>query len=79
MKIFDFQSCKTFTSFHKMKRSDVLSIFSHIVNILIFMYFSILLIKINFLDVQGLSISAFGLIMSLIANIYSILERYSGR
>jgi len=60
-----------------MNRSDVLSIFSHIVNFLIFIYFSILLIKINLLDVQGLSISAFGLIISLIANIYSVVERYS--
>ena len=62
-----------------MRRSDAISIFSHVVNFLIFIYFSLLLIKINLLDIVGLSVSAFGLFVSLIANIYSIIERRNER
>jgi len=58
-----------------MKVSDIFSISTHIINLLILIYFLTILIKINFLDVVGLSISAFGLFISLIANILSVLER----
>lgn len=57
-----------------MKTGDALSIFSQIINFTIFIYFTINLLKINALDVQGLLISAFGLLSSLIANIVSVLE-----
>lgn len=57
-----------------MKKSDILLIISHIINVTIFIYFAIILLKINVLDVIGLSISAFGIFMSLIVNIISILE-----
>jgi len=57
-----------------MKTGNALSIFSQIINFLIFIYFTINLLKINALDIQGLLISAFGLLSSLIANIVSVLE-----
>jgi hypothetical protein len=57
-----------------MKTGDALSLFSQIINFVIFIYFTINLLKINALDVTGLLISAFGLVSSLIANIVSVLE-----
>jgi len=57
-----------------MKTGDALSIFSQLINFVIFIYFTISLIKLNALDIQGLLISAFGLLSSLIANIVSVLE-----
>lgn len=57
-----------------MKTGDALSIFSQILNLVIFIYFSINLIKLDALDAIGLTISAFGLLASLIANIVSVLE-----
>jgi len=61
-----------------MKTSDKLQIFSQILNFVIFLYFSITLIKINFLDVMGLLISAVGLFGSLLVSIFSVLERLRG-
>jgi hypothetical protein len=57
-----------------MKVGDALSIFSQIINFFIFIYFIIVLLKINALDILGLFISAFGLLSSIIANIVSTLE-----
>ena len=57
-----------------MKTGDALSIFSQIINFIIFIYFTITLLKMNALDAVGLLISAFGLLASLIANIVSALE-----
>jgi len=57
-----------------MKTGDALSILSQIINFIIFLYFAIILLKTNSLDVIGLLISAFGLLSSLIANIISVLE-----
>jgi len=57
-----------------MKIGDLLAIISHLINVIIFIYFALTLIKINALDVRGLSIGAFGILISLIANIASILE-----
>lgn len=57
-----------------MKTGDALSIFSQIINFIIFVYFAVVLIKINALDVVGLLISAFGLLASLVANIVSVAE-----
>jgi hypothetical protein len=59
-----------------MKTGDALTIFSQIINFAIFVYFSIVLIRIDFLDVSGLLISAFGLLASLVVSIVSVLERY---
>lgn len=57
-----------------MKTGDALSIFSQIINFIIFIYFTVTLLKLNILDVFGLLISAFGLLASLVANIVSVLE-----
>jgi hypothetical protein len=57
-----------------MKTSDALSIFSQIINFTIFIYFIVVLLKIEALDLTGLLISAFGLLASLITNIVSVLE-----
>lgn len=57
-----------------MKTGNALSIFSQIINFIIFIYFTIVLLRMNALDVTGLLISAFGLLASLIANIVSVLE-----
>ena len=57
-----------------MRTGDALSIFSQIINFVIFIYFILSLLKINALDVMGLFISAFGLLSSIIANIVSTIE-----
>ncbi len=57
-----------------MKTGEALRIFSEIINFVIFLYFVIILLKINVLDVFGLFISAFGLFASLVADIVSALE-----
>ena len=61
-----------------MKISDRLQIFSQILNFLIFLYFSITLIQIGFLDIIGLLISAIGLFGSIIVSIIEVLERLKG-
>tara|TARA_Y100000034_G_scaffold21160_1_gene24341 strand:+ start:9630 stop:9806 length:177 start_codon:yes stop_codon:yes gene_type:complete len=58
-----------------MKLGDLLSVVSHLINVVVFIYFAVVLLKLNVLDVVGLSISAFGIFMSLIANIVSISEK----
>ncbi len=57
-----------------MKVGDALSIFSQIINFIIFIYFIILLLQLNALDNVGLLIAAFGLFSSIIANIVSTIE-----
>lgn len=57
-----------------MRLGNSFSLVSHIINFIIFIYFAVTLIKINMLDVLGLSISAFGIFMSVIANIISVIE-----
>ena len=57
-----------------MKTGDALSLFSQIINFVIFIYFTINLLKLDALDTAGLLISAFGLLSSLIANIVSVIE-----
>jgi hypothetical protein len=59
-----------------MKIGESFSLISHLINFIIFIYFAITLIKINLLDVTGLSISAFGILVSVIANIISVIENY---
>jgi len=58
-----------------MKVGSRSSVLSHLINVIIFIYFSLTLIKIDALDVFGLFISAFGIFVSLMANIISVLER----
>jgi hypothetical protein len=57
-----------------MKVGKGLSVISHAINMFLFIYFSLTLIKINALNTRGLFISAFGIFASLIANIISVLE-----
>lgn len=59
--------------YFKMNVPNGFAIFSQAINILIFIYFIIVLLKINALDVVGLLISAFGLLTSLSSNIVSAL------
>lgn len=59
--------------------SDSLGIFSQIINFVIFIYFTLVLIKFNMIDVWGLLVSAFGLFSSIVVSIISVLERRSGR
>jgi len=58
-----------------MKVSDSFSLFSHLLNFAIFIYFVIFLLKLHALNMFGLFISAFGIPSSLITNILSIIER----
>jgi len=58
-----------------MRVSESLEIFSQVINFLIFIYFAIVLIKLNLLDVLGLFISVFGIFTSIIVNIISVFER----
>jgi len=57
-----------------MKIGKGLSIFSQIINFVIFIYFTITLLKLNMLNITGLFISAFGLFASLISSIISEIE-----
>lgn len=57
-----------------MKVVNGFAIFSQAVNILIFIYFVIVLLKLNVLDVWGLFISVFGILTSIASNIVSVLE-----
>ena len=57
-----------------MKLGNLLTILSHLINIVLFIYFSTILIKENALNLTGLFVTAFGISMSLIANIISIIE-----
>lgn len=57
-----------------MKTGDSFMLLSQMINFVIFIYFIIVLLRLNALDVFGLFISAFGLLISLIANIVSVLE-----
>ena len=58
-----------------MKTKEYLTIFSQIINFIIFIYFILALLKINALDLIGLFISAFGLLSSIIVNIISVLDK----
>ena len=57
-----------------MKTGDAFMLLSQMINFVIFIYFIIVLLRLNALDVVGLFISAFGLLISLIASIVSVLE-----
>ena len=57
-----------------MKKGDAFNLLSQIINFVIFIYFTIVLLKTDSLDILGLLISAFGLLISLFANIVSVLE-----
>ena len=58
--------------------SESLGIFSQIINFVIFIYFTLVLLKMNILDVWGLLISAFGLFSSIIVSIISVVEKRRG-
>ena len=60
--------------YSKMRLGKSLTIASHIVNIVIFIYFIITLLKIQMLDYTGLVISGFGMLISLIASTVDILD-----
>jgi hypothetical protein len=57
-----------------MKIADQFTIFSQLINFVIFIYFILALAKINALDYVGILVSAFGLLVSLMASILSAIE-----
>ena len=57
-----------------MNAIDSMRLFSQFINILIFIYFSVTLIKLNILDSLGLFISAFGIFTSLTTDIFASLK-----
>jgi hypothetical protein len=57
-----------------MRTGNSLSILAHILNVLIFLYFTIELLLSGALDLTGLLISSIGLLASFIADIVSTLE-----
>ena len=59
----------------KMKSNEQLQILSQIINFIIFIYFSIILIQANPLDILSIIISWIGLIISLIVSIIAVIER----
>ena len=59
----------------KMKATDRLYIITHFLNFVIFLYFAIILIQTNSVDIVNIIISAIGLFASLIVSILSALER----
>jgi len=62
-----------------MTVSDLLQVFSQILNLIIFIYFSIILIIAGFLDVIGLLIAAMGIFSSLVVSIIAATEKTRGR
>jgi hypothetical protein len=56
-----------------MRLSDKFNIFSQLINFVIFIYFILVLAKINALDYSGLLISVFGLFVSILSSILSAL------
>jgi len=58
-----------------MKVSDQLQVLSQIINFIIFIYFAIILIRTNPLDIVSILISAIGLIISVSVSIISVIER----
>jgi len=62
-----------------MKTSERLGLIVHVLNFVIFLYFSVTLIRIDFLDIVGLTISAFGLFSSLVISIIGAIERLRER
>jgi len=59
-----------------MKLSNNFSVVSHIINFMIIIYFISFLLDIEAITTFDLLISFFGLFVSLIANIISVLETY---
>jgi hypothetical protein len=57
-----------------MKVSDQFTLFSQMINFVIFIYFILSLAKINALDATGILVSAFGLMVSLLSSILSAVE-----
>jgi len=57
-----------------MKLSNIFSLFSHVLNFAIILYFVSFLININSINSIDLSISFFGLFASVVANILSVVE-----
>jgi len=61
-----------------MKISERLMIFSQIINFIIFIYFTLNLLKLDVLDIWGLLISAFGLFSSIMVSIIAVVETRRG-
>ena len=57
-----------------MKISDQIGILSQIINFIIFIYFAIILIKTNPVDIINIIIAGIGLIMSIIVSILGAIE-----
>ncbi len=62
-----------------MKAADKLEIFSQVINFSIFLYFAVILIKTNPLNIKDIVISAIGLFGSLVINIVKASEILSNR
>ncbi len=58
-----------------MRATDRLEIIVHLINFLIFLYFSIILIQTNPIDLGSIIISAIGLFASLLVSILAAIER----
>ncbi len=58
-----------------MRLADSFSVLSHLINFTIIIYFVSFLLKIKSITISDLFISFFGLFISLIANIMSVLGR----
>ena len=56
------------------KTIDGMRILSQFINVAIFVYFAVTLIKINMLDLTGLMIASIGILASLVTDIISTLK-----
>ena len=54
--------------------TNYLNVFSQVINFLIFVYFVIILVRSDALDVLGLIVSASGIMISIIVDIIGVLE-----
>jgi len=59
----------------KMRISDQLTILSQVINFLVFIYFIIELNRIQALNLNGLFISAFAILISVVVNIIGVFDR----
>lgn len=59
-----------------MRTTDRLQIIVHIINFVIFLYFSIIIIRTNPVDIINIIISSIGILASLLINILEAIERF---
>ena len=58
-----------------MRTTDRLQVIVHLINFIVFLYFAVILIQTNPVDIINIAVGAIGLLASLIVNIMEAVER----